>query len=152
MRYRRLLTIITVLLSMALLVSCKRQSEPSKTTTVVTTEEVRKETGKDGTKTTVMYTQKEEKEVYEKQMEDKITEYDKKIDKLKSKAEKVGGEVKAEYDLNIEQLQHKKNVAIEKLHELKYASGKTWEDIKSGVEAVMADFETQYNRLVARFD
>ncbi len=140
--------IIIFFLSVPLFVSCERQTELSK---VTIPEEAGEEEIKEGTETAVIYTQKEEKEAYQKLVEDKVDEYHKKIDKLKAEAGEAGEEVRDEYNLNIELLQNKVNVADKKLNELKYVSGKAWEDLRSGVEAVMADFEKHYNRVTSRY-
>lgn len=142
------LIIVIFFLSVPLFISCERQTGRSKDTIP---EEAGKETIREGTGTTVAYTQEEEKEVYQKLVENKVDEYHKKIDRLKAEAEEASEEVKAEYNLNIELLQNKVNVADKKVDELKYVSGKAWEDIKSGVEAVMDDFERHYDRVASRY-
>ncbi len=142
------LTIIIFFMGFPLFVSCERQTGLS--TNGMVSKEKTTETMREGTGTVGLYTHEEEKEAYQKLIEDKVDEYHKKVDKLKAKAEAASDEVKSGYNLNIELLQNKVKVADKKLNELKYASGKAWEDIRTGVDAVMSDFEKHYDRVVSR--
>lgn len=60
----------------------------------------------------------EEKKAYQKTMEKKLAELGSKIDKLQGKAEKAGGDAKAELNQQIKALKEKREAAKKKMAEL----------------------------------
>jgi hypothetical protein len=95
--------------------------------------------------------QKEEKESYKKQMEEKIKAFDKKLDELKAKAAEVKGDAKEEFNKEMTDLRKKQAAAKKKWKELKKAGAKKWEKVKSEMSAAVQDVENTYDKVASRF-
>lgn len=142
-------SLIMVVIGVLILAGCKAKEEPAKTEKPATVEEVKKEAGEAVQKATAYTTQQMDE--YRKQAEAKLKDYDKKIDELQARAEKMKKEARAEFDEQMSELKKKREAASKKLEELQTASGKAWEDAKSGLDSVMDDMEKAYREAASRF-
>ncbi|HBL23633.1 MAG TPA: hypothetical protein DDZ40_05910 [Deltaproteobacteria bacterium] len=142
-------SLIMVVIGVLILAGCKAKEEPAKTEKPATVEEVKKEAGEAVQKATAYTTQQMDE--YRKQAEAKLKDYDKKIDELQARAEKMKKEARAEFDEQMSELKKKREAASKKQEELQTASGKAWEDVKSGLDSAMDDMEKAYREAAARF-
>lgn len=119
-----------------------------KTDTEVSSEDIKRQTGK-ALETTKNYLI-QKREEYQLQLEDKLHELENKIKELEAKAANAGEETKAKYNEMIEALQKKQKEARNKLEKLKSASGDVWEGLKSGTETALEDLKKAYNEVISR--
>jgi hypothetical protein len=96
-------------------------------------------------------TQKEEREGYKKEVQEKLKALDKKIDELKGKAAELKGEVKTEFNNEMTELRRKQKAAKKEWKEVKRAAANKWEKVKSGMDAAVQDMENAYNKAASRF-
>ena len=139
-----LILLLTTGVSLGLWPGCGEKKE-----TEVTSKDVKKE-DKEAVETAKAYTQQQKKE-YQEQIEAKIKGYDQNLDELKVKAKGVKGEAKAEFNRQMDELRKKKEEASQKLKEMQSATGKAWEDLKSGVETALEDLEKTFKQMMKRF-
>jgi TolA-binding protein len=147
-KMKRVLFLPTAILLLVLPTACGEKKE-STGEQRATTADVKKE-AKEAVGTAISYTQ-QQKEEYQKQLEAKIREYDRKLEDLKAKAEKMEKKTKAEAQRELEDLRQKGEAAKKKLEGMKSAGSKAWEDLKSGMDAAMEDLEKSFSRMVSRF-
>jgi len=93
----------------------------------------------------------QQKEEFQKKMRDKLDRIQREIDRLVFKANQAKKETRAELNKVIGELQKKKDAIAKKLQELESASGKAWNDLKSGLNASMEELEKSYKRAQSRF-
>ena len=93
-----------------------------------------------------------QKDEYQKQIEAQLKEYDQKLDELEVKARIAKQETKALFNQKIEALREKQRAAHDKLDRLSIATGKAWEDLKSGTDAAMEDLAKAYHDAVSHFE
>ena len=93
-----------------------------------------------------------QRDEYQKQIEAQLKEYDQKLDELEVKARTAKQETKALFNQKIEALREKQRAAHDKLDRLSIATGKAWEDLKSGTDAAMEDLAKAYHDAVSHFE
>jgi chromosome segregation ATPase len=140
---------ITLLLALVAVTGCGEKKKPQNKTEAVSKENVKKE-AKEAYDTTKAYTQ-EQIQAFQQQTETKLTEYEKDIDQLQSKAEKLEGDAKVKAEQQLTALRQKRDAVSEKLKELSSSSGNAWDQIKSGIDATMKDLENTYKKAAAEF-
>jgi TolA-binding protein len=140
---------ITLLLALVAVTGCGEKEKPQNKTEAVSKENVKKE-AKEAYDTTKAYTQ-EQIQAFQQQTETKLTEYEKDIDQLQSKAEKLEGDAKVKAEQQLTALRQKRDAVSEKLKELSSSSGNAWDQIKSGIDATMKDLENTYKKAAAEF-
>ena len=154
MRRIALLIMLTSFFGLAFLVACGDQKEAEKSKTEVTSEDVKKE-AKEAMETAKTFAQ-QQKEEYLQQIEGKMKEFDRDMQELLVKAQfratDLKEESKAQFDQSMEELRNKKQAAAEKLNELNSASGKAWEDIKSGMDSAMDELSKAFDRARSHFE
>jgi uncharacterized phage infection (PIP) family protein YhgE len=106
---------------------------------------------KDASKGSLAY-MRHQRDEYQKQIEAQLKEYDQKLDELEVKAGTVKQEAKALFNQKIEALREKQRAAHDKLDKLSTATGKAWEDLKSGTDAAMEDLAKAYHDAVSHFE
>ena len=74
------------------------------------------------------------KEDYQEKLEAQLKEWSRKIDQLKSAAEKLAADAQVTYHQQIDALRGKQEAAQKKLHELKETSEGAWEFLKAGID------------------
>jgi len=140
---------ITLLLALGALPGCGEKDQSQSKPATVSKEDVKKE-AKEAYDTTKAYTQ-EEMKAFREQMETRFAESKKKIDKLQSKVESLGGDAKTKAEQQLAALRQKQDEVSGKLKELGSSSGKAWEQVKSGLEAAMDDLGNAYKKAAAEF-
>jgi F0F1-type ATP synthase membrane subunit b/b' len=140
---------ITLLLALGAFTGCGEKDQSQGKPATVSKEDVKKET-KEAYNTTKAYTQ-EQMQAFREQMETRLAEYEKGIDELQAKAEKLGGDAKAKAEQQLTALRQKRNEVSEKLKELSSASGKAWDQLKSGIDTAMEDLGNAYKKAAAEF-
>jgi len=80
-----------------------------------------------------------------------LKEWSVKIDELESKARATKADVKTGYENQIRQLKDKRDVAMQKLQELKGASTDAWDTLKAGAETAWADLKNAVTAAKERF-
>ena len=91
------------------------------------------------------------KDVYVKQIQAQLDEWDADIRKLRAKAEKTSANVTLGYKARIETLQREREKAGDKLAELKSASDDAWEDLKTGLDSATHALGSALRSAAARF-
>ncbi|MBF8277239.1 MAG: hypothetical protein HW390_2312 [Candidatus Brocadiaceae bacterium] len=115
----------------------------------VTAKDVKRETG-EALETTKNYVA-QQKEKYQKDAESTLNDINNKIKGLQSKAEQAGADTKDKYNEIIEGLRKKQEEAQTKLGDLKSRSADAWEDVKSGMDAVLENLKTSCNDAISHF-
>lgn len=80
-------------------------------------------------------------------METQLRRWGVRLDRLITKAEAAGTEVKIDYRRSVEDLKAKYKVAQSKLAESKAAGSAKWGILKTGLEAAWNDLETAFKKL-----
>lgn len=145
---RELLAII-VLLALGAVPGCGEKEQTQSKPATVSKEEVKKE-AKEAYDATKAYTQGQMEAFLEK-TQTRLAEYDKEIDQMKAKAEKLGGDAKAKAEQQLTALRQKRDALSEKLKELGSSTGNAWEQLKSGIDAAMEDLGNAYKQAAAEF-
>jgi len=140
---------IMLLPALGALSGCGEKDRSQSKTATVSKEDVKKE-AKEVYDTTKAYTQ-EQMKAFREQMETRLAEYEKEIDQLQAKAEKLGGDAKTKAEQQLAALRQKQDEVSGKLKELSSSSGKAWEQIKSGLESAMDDLVNAYKKVAAEF-
>ena len=106
---------------------------------------------KDASKGSSAY-MRHQRDEYQKQIEAQLKKYDQKLDELEVKAGAVKQEAKALLNQQIQALREKQRAAQDELDKLSTATGKAWEDLKSGTDAAMEDLATAYHEALSHFE
>lgn len=93
----------------------------------------------------------EKRKAFEEKLDAQLKEWSAEIALLKAKAENAKADVKGKYAAKIDALQHKRDIAKEKLHELRAAGDEAWEDLKNGVEKAWDEVKTAIHDASAKF-
>jgi hypothetical protein len=93
----------------------------------------------------------DKRKAYEEKLDAQINELNAQLALLKAKADKAKAEAKIEYYTTIEALQHKRDIAKAKLHELKASGDDAWEVVKAGAEKAWAEVKTAYHDAASKF-
>ena len=149
-----LLSLLAVLFSSAFLFACGEQKEAEKSEIEVTSKDVKKET-KEAIETAKTYTQQQKRE-YLQQIEAKMDDLDREIQKLQDKAQSKATELKeesrAELNQSMETLRNKKQAAAQQLAELKSASSNAWHDIKVGEDSAIDELNQAFKQARSHFE
>lgn len=143
------IALFIALLGGALLASCGQENEPNKAKTEVTTQDVKRE-AKEAVQTTAAYAS-QKKEKYVSEAETRYNELKQRIDELAAKGESLKDEAKADIKKQIGELQAKQADVLDRLEEMKSASGEAWKDVASGFEAAFEELEKAYQDALSRF-
>ena len=148
--FTRGLLAIMLLLALWVLPGCGEKDQSKDKPATVSKEGVKKE-AKEAYDTTKAYTQ-EQMQAFREKVETRLAEYEKEIDELQAKAEKLGGDAKAKAEQQLTALRQKRDEVSEKLKELGSSSGKVWEPVKSGIDAALEDLGNAYKKAAAEFN
>ena len=83
----------------------------------------------------------EMKDVYVRQVEEQITEWQLEIDSLETKAGKADAKTRKVHFQKVDDLKAKQNTAQVNLKNLKEAGEESWEDLKIGYEKLQQDIK-----------
>jgi DNA anti-recombination protein RmuC len=148
MSVRGLLAIM-LLLALGVLAGCGENEQSQSKPAAVSKQDVKKEV-KQAYDATKAYTQ-EQMQAFREQTAARLAEYEKDIDQLQAKAEKLGGDAKAKAEQQLTALRQKRDAVSEKLKELGSSSEGAWEQIKSGIETALEDLGNTYKKVAAEF-
>jgi len=142
-----LLTIMV--LALLTVPSCGKKENPGGKANAVSSQDVKKE-AKEAYDATKAYTQ-EQIQGFRQETEDKLAQYKKDIDQLQAKAERLEGNARTKAEQQLEVLRQKRDEVSEKLKDLSSSSADAWGQIKSGVDAALADLGSAYQKAVNEF-
>ncbi|MCF6147807.1 MAG: hypothetical protein E3K37_04020 [Candidatus Kuenenia sp.] len=145
-RKNGLVCVITFVLF--LMVSCGNEKS-EKTETEITAKNVQRKT-QETLETTQAYL-KQGQEKFAMDIEYKLNAIEEKIEQLEKRAENATAETKDKYNEIVEELHQRRDVARDKLDELKSAGIDVWEDLKFGMNVAYTDLENFFNKAVSEF-
>jgi oligoendopeptidase F len=126
------------------LVGCGDQNNASGFQSQITSENVKKDAAK-AIATAKAYTLNQREE-YQKQIQEKLNSFDQKLEALKSEAGSVKDNAKAQYEDTIAELQKKINEASNAFKELKNKSGDAWSEIKVRMDQRIDDLQKAFDQ------
>lgn len=141
------------------LVSCSEQKqkvektppEKAKIESLATTpQDIRKE-AEDLAKTTMAYTE-EQKELYQKKIQEKMEQYSQNLMELQTKMIMLNEQAKANLVEEMENLNRKKEEVAEKVRKIQAASGEAYEDLKNGLDRSLEEMDTAIDEAMSRFE
>ena len=91
------------------------------------------------------------KEDYQAKLEAQLKEWSRKIDQLKSAAEKLAADAQVTYHQQIDELRGKQEAAQKKLQELKKAGEGAWEFLKVGIDRAWDELKQGVEGALSRF-
>ncbi|MDD3581370.1 MAG: hypothetical protein PHW74_10150 [Desulfobacca sp.] len=146
MQYWRILTVWGMLLTFIICwsVGCGDKPEPAQKEPSVTGQDV-KEKAKSALDTAAAYLQ-QQKEQYQKQINDKLQDLDKNTADLKAKLETLTADAKAKFQEQLDNLQQQKQDIQKKLDELQTQGGQAWESAKPELESAMKELNQAYDK------
>jgi uncharacterized coiled-coil DUF342 family protein len=90
------------------------------------------------------------KEAYQEKVTAQLRELEANIARLQAKADQAHAEAKIESYEKIEELRAKRDLAQQKLEELREAGDEAWEELKAGIENAWDDLRTAMQNALAR--
>ncbi|MHB8483483.1 MAG: sll1863 family stress response protein [Nitrospiria bacterium] len=94
----------------------------------------------------------ENEETYQKTMEADLEKLGARVNEIQEKAERLGGEAKAEFNKWKEELGLKQGLATERLDNLKYVTGDIWKNLREGFEKSAADLKESIERALPKIE
>jgi membrane-associated HD superfamily phosphohydrolase len=139
--------VLAIMLMLALggLPGCGENEQTQSKPATVSKEDGKKEV-KEAYDATKAYTH-EQIQVFREQTETRLAEYNKEIDQLQAKAEKLKEDAKTQAEQQLTALRQKQDEVSEKLKNLSSSSENAWEQVKLGIDAAMEDLGTPTKRL-----
>jgi hypothetical protein len=92
----------------------------------------------------------DKKEAYQEKVIAQLRESEANIARLQAKADQAQAEAKIEYYVKIEELRAKRDLAQQRLEELREAGDEAWEDLKAGIENAWDDLRTATQNALAK--
>jgi hypothetical protein len=86
-------------------------------------------------------------ETYQNAMEGEMKTLGAQVEAMKEEAEKMGGELKTEFNQSKEALRSKQFMATQLLENLKYVTGDIWKGLKEGFEIAVADLKESITKV-----
>jgi predicted ATP-binding protein involved in virulence len=93
----------------------------------------------------------DKRKAFEEKLDAQIKEWTAQIALFKAKADNARAEAKVEYYKTIESLQHKRDAAKKKLHELKESGDEAWDGLKAGAEKAWDEVKKAFHAAAAKF-
>jgi TolA-binding protein len=149
MIFIRGLLAIMLLLTVGTFSGCGEKEQDLSNLGKVSKEDV-KEEAMEAYSATKAYT-REQMQAFHEQMKTRLSEYNDDIDQLQVKVEELGGDAKIKAEQQMTALRQKRDEASKKLQELSSSGENSWEQLKSGIDAVMEDLGTAYKKVAAEF-
>ncbi len=116
----------------------------------VTQSDVKKETG-EAIETTGAYV-RQQKEQYQKEVEEKLQGIGGKIKELNRRAEKSGRKAKEKLTDAVEELKQKRDAVSDRLKGLREAGLEKWEKARTELDSMISDIERSYRRVSTGFE
>ena len=154
-----IIPIIVLITSIVLLASCSEQKPTAEKTglgkgkveNLATTPADIKKEAKGLAETTMAYT-KEQKAQYEKTIQEKLAQYNRKFMELESQLVMMNEQAKADLAAEMAKLNDKKAVVAAKAKELQSAGGEAWADLKAGMDKAFMEMDKAYDQARSRFE
>ena len=151
-------TMVVVATICFFLTSCSEQKQTAEKTpqpkakveSLATTPEDIKKEAADLARTTMAYTE-EQKELYQKKIEEKINQYGQKFMELQEKMVMLNEQAKASLAAEMENLNRKIQEVDEKSREIQSASGEAYEDLREGLESSLEEMDKAFDQAMDRF-
>jgi F0F1-type ATP synthase membrane subunit b/b' len=140
---------IMLMLALVVLPGCGENEQTQSKPATVSKEDVKKK-AKEAYDATQAYTH-EQIQAFREQTETRLAEYNKEIDQLKAKAEKLKEDAKTKAEQQLTALRQKQDEVSEKLKNLSSSSENAWEQVKLGIDAAMEDLGNAYKKAKAEF-
>ena len=153
-----IISIIVLITSIALLTSCSEQKTTAEKTApgkakveklATTPADIKKE-AKDLAETTMAYSE-EQKEQYEKIIQEKLVQYNRKFMELESQLVMMNEQAKADLAAEMAKLNDKKTAVAAKVKELQGTGGEAWADLKAGMDKAFMEMDKAYDQARSRF-
>ena len=93
----------------------------------------------------------QDKEHYEKSMEERLGKLGKQLDEMKAKAAAMTEQARKDMGKYVADAEKKQKAASRKLAEMRKKSGKKWKKFASEMDAAADDFATAYERAKSHF-
>ncbi len=93
--------------------------------------------------------QKEQRQSVQKYLEAKLYEVNQKLDRLKSKAGDVKEDSRKEYNLQMEELAKKQQLASKKLADMQSATAADWDRLKTEASFAIDDVNRMYDKVLS---
>lgn len=90
------------------------------------------------------------REIYQEKIEATLRDWGEEIEKIRTKADKLGAEARARYREQIEDLRARQETAGKRLEELKTTGGEAWDDLRKGVETALDDLKKGVEGAIGR--
>jgi len=92
------------------------------------------------------------KKEYVQNIEDRLRQWQRDIDDIKSKADRVLSQHRIEFDRQVNLLDAKHELAREKLKELKSVSSRDWDALKSSLDGIWNEIENAIDSANAKIE
>ena len=83
---------------------------------------------------------------YQEKAEEALHYYEKRVDELKAKADKAGGEAKRKFDEAVVAWREKQKTLKKQLEEFKTASARAWEEMEQKIDAGLEQVKKLYEK------
>ena len=93
----------------------------------------------------------EKRNAYLEKLDQNLSEFNTKLDKMKVKAAEVQDDLKAEYHSKVEDLETKRDSFSLKFGHLKESSGSAWNDLLVGTERSWSELKHSFEKAVTHF-
>lgn len=121
------------------------QQAPSR----ITSEDVRRDVGK-AVKTVGEYSL-QAKEEFQRSLEDRLTELDVEIAKLREKRRDLKSQAAANFEQKMAELESKRAAARAKLSEVGQSSAEAWKDVREGAESAAEELDKAFRKAASEF-
>lgn len=95
---------------------------------------------------------KQDMEAFQKKAEAALEDFDDQVADLKEKAAKAGAEVKAKLDVEIKELNQKREAANKRLEEIKSATVENWPEVRSHLDAALGELKKGFAKALSSFE
>lgn len=123
---------------------CSSQEEPAKSKETVSPTQVKQEAKEAAEATQKLLVQEHEKLM--KGIDDKLAAYDKDVKEMWKKTQEAAADVIPQVQKEMEEFQKNLDAAKKKMAAWRSASGKAWEEMKSGMDAAMVNLDKAYEK------
>ena len=128
----------------------KTASEKAKVENLATTPQDIKKEAADLAKTTMAYTE-EQKALFQKKFQEKMAQYNEKLQELEAKLATVNEQAKADMAAEMKELRMKQAELGDKLKELQTKGGEAYADFKKGLDSAIEQMDQAFDQARERF-
>jgi outer membrane murein-binding lipoprotein Lpp len=91
-----------------------------------------------------------QRKAYLDNIEVRFSDWNAKVDALKTRIERAKNEAVTKYEQQIEELRKKQLIGKEKLEEFKKSGGESWKDLKEGMDKAFEDMKKSFEKALSR--